>query len=126
MKTLCCFVLLLANPYAGSNASAPPKEKVEMVAIPAGAFRMGNEQPGGDCPVERVSWFEAVRFCNCLSEMQGLTLCCEIQAKDGYVLDPAANGAQPEYHRAAYRYRLVPEYTSHNIGFRVIRSGGKL
>ncbi|QHT66140.1 formylglycine-generating enzyme family protein [Rhodocytophaga rosea] len=170
-------------------------------------------------PVERVSWFDAIRFCNKLSEMEGLKPCytmdaflgyqCNFEA-DGYrlpteaewelasgktskeipaaqvseyawhasnsknetkatglkkpnasglydvygnvwewcydfygedyfsqspvsspkgpetgnlkVLKGGAMDADPQLNRSSYRYRLVPEYTSHNIGFRVART----
>ena len=36
---------------------------------------------GFDCPVEQVSWFDAVRFCNKLSEMEGLTSCYTLEQK---------------------------------------------
>jgi formylglycine-generating enzyme required for sulfatase activity len=42
-----------------------------------------SEFTGSDSlPVERVSWFEAVAFCNALSEMERLTPCYEIQDRE--------------------------------------------
>lgn len=43
-------------------------------------------------PVERVSWYDAVRFCNALSRMDGLASAYRIDPVEGYTLDPAANG----------------------------------
>jgi len=45
---------------------------------------MGNDPAsfrncGGRCPVENVSWYDAVRFTNALSRRAGLALCYEIQ-----------------------------------------------
>ncbi|HNN95092.1 MAG TPA: formylglycine-generating enzyme family protein [Pseudomonadota bacterium] len=56
-------------------------------------------------PVEQVSWFDAVRFCNRLSEREGCTLCYRIQ-------EPAeGTGAEPlvEWDQAADGYRLPTE-----------------
>ena len=52
---------------------------------------------GGNRPVERVSWFDAVRFCNKLSERQGLTPAYRI-----------GRGAEPkvEWVESADGYRL--------------------
>ena len=36
---------------------------------------------GRDCPVERVSWFDAVRFANALSERDGYSKCYEIDGE---------------------------------------------
>ena len=33
---------------------------------------------GGDCPVEYVNWWEALAFCNALSEKEGLPACYEL------------------------------------------------
>jgi formylglycine-generating enzyme required for sulfatase activity len=34
-----------------------------------------NESCGGACPVERVSWWDSIAYCNTLSEAEGLTPC---------------------------------------------------
>jgi formylglycine-generating enzyme required for sulfatase activity len=48
-------------------------------------------------PVETVSWFDAVRFCNALSEKEGLTPCYHI------------DGSEVEYDVRANGYRLPTE-----------------
>ena len=58
---------------------------------------MGNNPSrfkGSDLPVETVSWFDAVRFCNALSGSEGLTLAYGIGAGDKPTvsLDLKANG----------------------------------
>lgn len=40
--------------------------------------------PGDDCPVERVSWLDAVRFCNQLSVMSGLAQAYSISPGDDF------------------------------------------
>jgi formylglycine-generating enzyme required for sulfatase activity len=37
---------------------------------------------GENCPVDNVSWLEAVRFANTISEMEGLATCYVIKAKE--------------------------------------------
>ncbi|HEX8630172.1 MAG TPA: formylglycine-generating enzyme family protein [Catenuloplanes sp.] len=54
---------------------------------------------GDRLPVESVSWWDAVRFCNALSEHEGLT--------PGYALP--ADGAGVEWDAAADGYRLPTE-----------------
>ena len=46
---------------------------------------------GQQCPVESVSWFDALRFCNALSERAGLSACYLIE-QDQVRLLPEANG----------------------------------
>ena len=37
---------------------------------------------GDNCPVENISWYEAVKFCNRLSDMEGLLRCYEGEGED--------------------------------------------
>lgn len=64
--------------------------------------RVMGERPSGfagclDCPVDQVSWFDAVAFANALSEMEGLS--------------PAYSGGDPtvSWDRSADGYRLLTE-----------------
>jgi formylglycine-generating enzyme required for sulfatase activity len=56
-----------------------------------------NTSCGGDCPVDRVTWYEAVDFCNRLSEREGLTPAYTIV------------GEEVTWDRAAEGYRLPTE-----------------
>ncbi|MCY2988230.1 MAG: SUMF1/EgtB/PvdO family nonheme iron enzyme [Planctomycetota bacterium] len=41
------------------------------------------KSPEDDCPVQMVSWFQAVAFCNWLSRYEGLTPCYQIRPDSG-------------------------------------------
>ncbi|POH64803.1 MULTISPECIES: formylglycine-generating enzyme family protein [Cryobacterium] len=47
---------------------------------------------GARLPVEGVSWWDAIRFCNALSERAGLTPAYRLGADEAIVWDPAAEG----------------------------------
>lgn len=72
---------------------------VDVPAFELGAFPVTQEQySGGDgLPAVEVSWLDAVRFCNTLSERDGLAL--------AYRLD----GGEVEWDRSAPGYRLPTE-----------------
>jgi len=66
---------------------------------------------GDDCPVEQVSWYEAVTYCNALSTAEGLAVCYTDPA-DGtaYVLADASASKVPEWAGPGCQgYRLPTE-----------------
>ncbi len=64
-----------------------------------------NFSPTGDCPVQRVNWFQAVAFCNWLSRREGLPAC--------YSLSKTKPDAEKDWkcdlHAEASGYRLPSE-----------------
>jgi len=50
-----------------------------------------SDHEGADLPVEQVSWFDAVKFCNALSKREGLSLAYRING-NGVTWDHSANG----------------------------------
>ncbi len=97
--------------------NTPPNDGVEMVSIPSGAFLafemskyeitqgqymtlIGTNpsffQTGDEYPVEQVSWYDAVKFCNALSVKDGFAKCYDENtwecntSKNGYRLPTEA------------------------------------
>ena len=48
--------------------------------------------PSGNCPVERVNWYEALMYCNLLSQQAGISPCYELGGCDGL----PGSGCPPE------------------------------
>ncbi len=73
------------------------KEWQEVMGHNPSSFKMGHDKVAGldtkNFPVEQVSWFESVEFCNKLSEREGLKPYYELKvvkrAKDGKAIDEA-------------------------------------
>jgi formylglycine-generating enzyme required for sulfatase activity len=69
---------------------------------------------GQDCPVESVSWTEAVAYCNAMSQSEGLPSCYADEGGADYDAADAANGVTPvwreEFDCAGYRLPSEAEW----------------
>ena len=71
---------------------------------------------GPNCPVERVSWFEAITYANALSESQGLPQCYDMDDCEG----TAGSGCDPE------RFMCEGDYECDEVDFEDDCSGYRL
>ena len=99
----------------GSPASEPERDADEVQhEVTVGSFYMAknevsqqeyervmgknpSERKGNNLPVENVTWYDAVAYCNALSQQEGLTLCYTV------------SGTTVTWHLNAYGYRLPTE-----------------
>ena len=73
---------------------------------------------GAACPVEQVSWHEAARYCNALSEAQGLTPCYGCSGTKEQVICQGEGAAECGYH--------LPSEAQWEYAARAATTGGSL
>lgn len=84
----------LADFYLGTHEVSQEQYKDLMGSEPS-TFK------GSDLPVETVTWFEAIQYCNALSQKEGLT--------PAYAISGSGDGMAVAWNRSANGYRLPTE-----------------
>ncbi|MFM9965195.1 MAG: protein kinase domain-containing protein [Planctomycetaceae bacterium] len=71
--------------------------------------------PTDDCPVQEISWFDAVLYCNWLSQKEGLTACYQatgkkVKVKDYRDLEYEVDDWQEDFAADGYRLPMEAEW----------------
>ena len=81
--------VIISQGFCMKATEVTQAEWVEVI----GVNLTSGEDCGTDCPADRVSWFEALEYCNRLSDMAGLDRCYELSGRHGIMgSDVASNG----------------------------------
>ena len=97
-------VVILSRPFAIAATEVTQTQWESLMQSNPSYFR----ECGGDCPVERVNWFEAVAFANTLSQREDLTPCFVLENCSGtlgggcYASDKHATSCDGDYRCEAW------------------------
>ena len=83
-------VVKILRPFALSGTEVTQAQYQAVMGENPSHFK--DKPDSAERPVESVSWFDAVRYCNKLSEREGLAPCYQIQGTDVRWLDPRCPG----------------------------------
>ncbi len=83
-------VVKISRPFALSETEVTQAQYQAVMGENPSHFK--DEPDSAERPVEQVSWFDAVRYCNTLSEREGLSPCYQIQGDDVRWPDPRCPG----------------------------------
>ena len=99
----------ITHPFAIKRTEVTQGEWLEVAERNPSYF----DNCGPDCPVERVNWYEAIRYANARSRREGLETCYETIGCEGRL----GGGCPPDENEGRHCYANRTQFTCETISF---------